>query len=104
MPDCGSSLWTTATSGCRAGWKGPAPDLHSVLGNPAAHPCPYTLGDMSQDVVNLLNHLGQAGAHIVGLSMGGMIAQTLAIEHPERCFRPDLRHVVERQSGSSARR
>ena len=66
--------------------EGPAPDLQSVLGNPAAHLCPYTLGDMSQDVVNLLNHLGQAGAHIVGLSMGGMIAQTLAIEHPERCF------------------
>lgn len=64
----------------------PAPDLLEVLNDPAAHPCPYTLSDMAQDMVNLLNHLGQAGAHIVGLSMGGMIAQTLAIEHPERCF------------------
>ena len=64
----------------------PAPDLLEILDDPAAHPCPYTLSDMAGDVVGLLNHLGQAGAHIVGLSMGGMIAQTLAIEHPERCF------------------
>ncbi|MCY4564070.1 MAG: alpha/beta hydrolase [Gammaproteobacteria bacterium] len=64
----------------------PAPDLLDVLNDPAAHPCPYTLSDMAGDVVGLLNHLGQAGAHIVGLSMGGMIAQTMAIEHPERCF------------------
>ena len=64
----------------------PAPDLLEILDDAAAHPCPYTLSDMAGDVVGLLNHLGQAGAHIVGLSMGGMIAQTLAIEHPERCF------------------
>ena len=64
----------------------PAPDLLDVLNDPAAHPFPYTLSDMAGDVVGLLNHLGQAGAHIVGLSMGGMIAQTMAIEHPERCF------------------
>ena len=64
----------------------PVPDLLDVLSDPAAHPCPYTLSDMANDTVGLLNHLGQAGAHIVGLSMGGMIAQTLAIEHPERCF------------------
>ena len=64
----------------------PAPGLLEILDDPAAHPCPYTLSDMAGDVVGLLNHLGQAGAHIVGLSMGGMIAQTLAIEHPGRCF------------------
>ena len=64
----------------------PVADRLAILADPTAHPCPYTLSDMAGDVASLLNHLGQAGAHIVGLSMGGMIAQPLAIEQPERCF------------------
>ena len=44
----------------------------------------YTLGDMARDCVGLLDALGIDSAHIVGASMGGAIAQTLAIEHPQR--------------------
>ncbi len=44
----------------------------------------YTLSDMAQDGIGLLEHLGLDGAHVVGISMGGMIAQTMAVEHPER--------------------
>jgi len=45
---------------------------------------PYTLSAMSADGLGLLTGLGIERAHIVGSSMGGMIAQTMASEHPER--------------------
>jgi pimeloyl-ACP methyl ester carboxylesterase len=45
---------------------------------------PYTLEDMAQDCLALLNHLNIAKAHVIGASMGGMIAQRLAISHAER--------------------
>ncbi len=47
-------------------------------------PVPYTLSDMAQDVVGLLDHLNIDKAHILGASMGGLIAQVFAIEHPQR--------------------
>jgi pimeloyl-ACP methyl ester carboxylesterase len=45
---------------------------------------PYTLNDMARDTVGLMDALQIARAHIVGASMGGMIAQVVAIDHPER--------------------
>ena len=45
---------------------------------------PYTLDDLADDCIALLDGLQIARAHIAGISMGGMIAQILAAEHPER--------------------
>ena len=44
----------------------------------------YLLSDMAKDAVGLLDALNIERAHVVGMSMGGMIAQTMAIEHPSR--------------------
>jgi pimeloyl-ACP methyl ester carboxylesterase len=44
----------------------------------------YSLSDMAGDALAVLDALGWPAAHLVGASMGGMIAQTVAIEHPER--------------------
>ncbi len=61
----------------------PTPNLPAVLAGDHSS-ASYTLSDMAHDTVGLLDYLGIAKAHIVGASMGGQIAQTVAIEHPHR--------------------
>ena len=76
--DVGLSTHLTATA---------VPDMGAVFGALArgGRPdIPYSLQDMAEDSVALLGALGLAKAHIVGRSMGGMIAQLVAITHPTR--------------------
>ncbi len=59
----------------------------------------YSLDEMAADAVGLLDHLDVDRAHVVGASMGGMIAQLMAINHPER-----VRSLVSIMSTTGARR
>ena len=62
------------------------PVLERLMASFAGQPveAPYLLSDMAADSVRVLDALGVEQAHVIGASMGGMIAQTVAIEHPDR--------------------
>jgi pimeloyl-ACP methyl ester carboxylesterase len=69
----------------------------------------YTVRDMADDVMGLMDHLGIDKAHIMGASMGGMIAQEIAINYPDRvnklvlvCTTPGINDTVIRMEQQKA--
>ena len=67
--------------------EGPPPDRKAVLRSvvrPSKVKADYLMADMAGDIAGLMDHLGHDKVHVVGASMGGMIAQQLTIDHPDR--------------------
>ena len=57
---------------------------HRGMGRSARAEMPFTIVDLAGDALALLDALGLESVHVVGISMGGMVAQELALAHPER--------------------
>ncbi|AUQ52471.1 putative 3-oxoadipate enol-lactonase (plasmid) [Phaeobacter inhibens] len=65
-------------------------------------PAPYNIGQLADDVVGLLDHLGITESVFVGLSIGGMIGQMLAARHPERVRALVLSNTAAKMGEASA--
>ena len=73
--------------------------VKAMLGRPVK--APYSLSDMASDAVGVLDHLGIDRAHVVGMSMGGMISQEIAIGWPDRVLSLTsiMSHTGDRRHG-----
>lgn len=79
---------------CEHSQPGPTPDGGGV--------CAYTLDDLADDAVGVLDHYGVERAHVLGASMGGVVAQIIASRHAARCRSLSLIMTAERIGEATA--
>jgi pimeloyl-ACP methyl ester carboxylesterase len=78
-----AAAWAVQLAHFSQSYRGLAPDLRGVGQSDAPHG-PYTARQLAQDAVAVLDAAGVDRAHVVGLSLGGAVAQELALAHPGR--------------------
>lgn len=81
--DCDSSYWSLIVPALVNNYQVIRLDNRGV-GKSSAPDSPYTIKQMADDTAALLNYLGITKVHVAGHSMGGQIAQELALAHPEK--------------------
>lgn len=90
-------FWSNQTAEFSADFRTVVFDNRGV-GESTVPPSGYTLADMAMDAVAVLDDVGVEQAHVMGFSMGGHIAQELAIHHPDRMFSLGVHHSWARNS------
>src|SRR3954469_6169977 len=78
-----AAAWSVQLAHFSQSFRGVAPDARGV-GQSDAPPGPYTTRLLADDALAVLDALGIEQAHVVGLSLGGAVAQELALARPER--------------------
>lgn len=90
----GAILLLTGLGSKRLGWEHQMADFgreyrtiaidHRDTGDSDEATSPYTIADLADDAARLLDKLGIARAHVVGISLGGFVALQVAVRHPDR--------------------
>jgi pimeloyl-ACP methyl ester carboxylesterase len=97
------AAWAVQLAHFAKSHRGIAPDARGV-GRSDAPAGPYTTSQMADDAARVLDACGVPSAHVVGLSLGGAVAQELALAHPERVRSLALLGTFAHQSGRSRAR
>ncbi|HSW16795.1 MAG TPA: 3-oxoadipate enol-lactonase [Ramlibacter sp.] len=95
------SVWDAVATRLAARFRVLRPDLRGHGASPAPPP-PYTLAQLGEDLLALLDELHIAQAHLVGSSMGGMLAQPVAARHGKRLLSLTLATTAAEQLGAAA--
>lgn len=94
-----SALWLNQLPAFAPHYRTVAVDLRGFgRSSKPAHPGAYAIDVLADDIAQVIHRLGMNGCHVLGTSMGGFVAQTLALTHPELCRSLVLCHTAPRMT------